>query len=371
MFYELLLFGQEFLYPVEQLDENNILLMHQTSVDNIELLIWNKNNKIVIKELTSLYLPSNVKILPSKQAYSFVDRGRLRIKSFTKRTPKTINFSAPLCDIQSLCWINDDQCFFVAKYRNFYKVFLYDQEKNGGTLYYITNLQDDVNYTFPNKVNDTLYCIAQTSDGVFQLITLPWQPQVFQDHTNYRQPYITTEYFIGNKLVHDKPLCFLQMIDQEHGFVLEMLEKVPDQAYFEFECCFIQCIQSKWSIQNIFSIVLPEKLIIGQGSCRLYESIYPLLPRYYDRKIYFTNYDVVTEKCQIGCYDLHDANIEENIIMRGIADNYEHLFAPLLTSNDQLFAGYSHYNQEYRKYRSALHVNEINGVLDCDVPIIN
>ena len=74
--------GVEYLYPVGVIDDENILLMHQTSLDDLGLWMWNIKELVAFKELSSVFLPSCVQILPNKKACSFIDRGRIKIKYF-------------------------------------------------------------------------------------------------------------------------------------------------------------------------------------------------------------------------------------------------------------------------------------------------
>jgi len=366
-----LLKGQQFLYPIDQLDDENVLLMHQISSDDIELLVWNKNTKLALRELTSLYLPAHVQLLPSKQAYGFLDRGRIRVKAFTKRTPKTIDISQPICDIQSMRWITDEQFYFVAKFRGYYKVFLYDIADQGGVLYALTNLDDDANYTFPCKVGDRLFYLAQTSDGLFQFVSNKWKPHPYEGNRNT----IQNKGLLGccfdlqaQTITHDNPLCFLHMLDEQHGFVIEMFEKKSYQTLFQFGCCAINLENNKCTIERLFEFTLPENLMVGQGANRLYESIYPLLPRYYKSAIYFTTYDPECGQCYIAHYNLENHIQSRCTATRSASIAYQHLFAPLILDNNQILAGCAYHTGGH--YRSALHINEINGVVDCDIPII-
>lgn len=365
--------GQQFLYPIAQLDDDNILLMYQASADEIEILVWNKNTKLALRELTTLYLPAHVQLLPNKQAYSFLDRGRIRLKAFTKRTPKTIDILQPICDIQSMRWISDEQFYFVAKVRGYYKIFLYDLAEQGGTLYSLTNVDDDVNYTFPCKTDDFLSYIMQTSDGFFQFVRTLWQPLVYDGNkSNIPDRKSLESCFESSSIVitHNNPLCFLHMHDKQHGFVVEMLNKKAYHSLFHFACCAINLDSddNEGIIQPLFSFALPEDLVVGQNAYRLYESIYPLLPRYYKHAIYFTTYDSDNQQCYIAHYDLNSHMISRCTTSRSVFIAYQHLFSPLILNDHQIVAGCAYHTNGH--YRSALHINENNGVVDCDIPVL-
>lgn len=358
------LYGQQFLYPIAQLDDENVLLMYQKTSDDLELLIWNRYTAIASKELTSLYIPAYVQLLPSKTAYSFLDRGRIRIKSFQKRAPKTLDIFQPLCDIQSVHWITDEQCYFVAKYRDHYKIFMYDIAVHGGSLYNLTDLNDSINYIFPSKVGDTLFCLIQSDHGLYTVATVPWTPVLYDMHLQQHYAMKQPTQIIG----HDHPLCFLSMQNEHSGFVLELLEKDVNQKVFKFVCCAINFNDSNWTLRQLFEIVLPDYLMIGYQADRLYESIYPLLPKYSDNTIYFTNYDALHHQCRIYQYNITTSEISICHEQVRNPQAYQHIFAPLIIEN-QLYTGCSYDGQV--TCRCALQINECNGVIHCDIPFIS
>lgn len=358
-------YAQQFLYPIAQLDDETMLLMHQKTSDDLELLVWNPHTKIARKELTSLYIPAYVQLLPSKTAYSFLDRGRIRIKSFQKRAPRTLDIFQPICDIQSLHWITDEQCYFVAKYREYYKIFMYDISVDGGLLYCLTNLDDAINYIFPSKVDQSLFCLIQSESGLYTVGQLPWKPVLFDD---VRKSTDSTIFNGAESIIeHDHPLCFLSMQTDRNGFVLELLEKDIHKEIFKFGCCSLNFDGTEWSTKHLFEIILPEHLVIGYQSERLYESIYPLLPKYSSQSIYFTNYDLQDCQCRIYQYDIATGKIEMSHQQTRSSRAYQHIFAPLI-SNDCVYTGCSFNFCD--THRSALQVNENNGIMTCDIPII-
>ena len=116
--------GLQFLYPVAQIDNDNLLILHQKSFDEIELWRWNKNETLALKELSSIFLPSFVQLLPNKLACSFIDRGRIKIKYFAKRTPRSIDMYEPISAISNMNWIDNEQFYFVGKHEGYFGIFL-------------------------------------------------------------------------------------------------------------------------------------------------------------------------------------------------------------------------------------------------------
>jgi hypothetical protein len=152
-----LIMSEEYLYPIANIDDATILMMHQKSLDNLELISFNIQNQTTQKLLSSFYLPAYVKIIPGTKRYSFIDRGRIYIKDFSKRTPRGLDIYQPLFDIQSLQWVSDHECIFSAKYKKHYKIFMYDLDKEGGMLHSLCTLADDVNYILPSFANNRLF----------------------------------------------------------------------------------------------------------------------------------------------------------------------------------------------------------------------
>lgn len=356
----------EFIYPVAELDQDHLLLMHQQLSDNIALYVWNKNTKVAVPELNALYLPAHVQLLPSKNAYSFLDRGRIRIKSFCKRTPKTITIDEPICDIQSLHWISDEQCYFAAKIRQVYKIFLYDLSVDGGTLFTLSNMNNDMHYTFPCKIGDQLLSVGQSSDDIFHIICTDWQPKSYRQTRSDRLPLKTDTQEEQHLVTHFFPLCFLQMIDDQTGLILEMQPDTEHDDLFHFICYQIALGNTGiLKMHQLFEFSAPKSLIIGHAAERLYESIYPLLPRYFNKTIYFTNYDQQTKKCMICKYDTGVVQPLQNPIMKSLATSPSHTFAPFLTQQEELLSGY---HLKTPEYRSGCIADDTFGIKYCHLP---
>jgi hypothetical protein len=79
LLYVQLLVSDEYVYPVANIDDTSILMMHQKSVDELELFAVDTATQTKQKMLSSLYLPASVTVLPGKKSYSFIDRGRIYI----------------------------------------------------------------------------------------------------------------------------------------------------------------------------------------------------------------------------------------------------------------------------------------------------
>lgn len=359
----------EYIYPIAQLDDDCLLIMCQKSYDDLELWTWNRRDKKAFRELTSIFLPSHVRLLPSKTAFSFIDHGRIRIKSFQKRAPRVINLPESIYAISSLKWINDDQFYFVGKESDNFSVFLCDVSDRNVTLFYMHD-KDKLDYLYPCKIDDILFCITKDDSSCYAFCKMAWD----------MQPYYaaTALYQKSHKKIlidsPDYPLCFLHMENKHYGFVLKYDHTLKDPDFFYLTCCALtdqmnidQINNDTWSLQELFDFKLPLRLLTGTDKTRMYESIDPFLPRYDHEWIYFVTYDDLAEKCCVRRYHRqlrHIEDIEKNT--RSFTSFY-HVFAPLIV-DDCVYFGFSCNNT--RSILSSPHTNSMTGMITCHLPEI-
>ncbi|MBI2345077.1 hypothetical protein HYV10_03330 [Candidatus Dependentiae bacterium] len=299
--------SNEYLYPIINLDDETILMMHQKSLDDLELLSFNVKDNSTQKLLSSLYLPAYVKIIPGKNRYSFIDRGRIYIKDFSKRTPRVLDIYQSIYDIQSLQWVSNHECVFSAKYKNHYKIFMYDINKDGGTLYALCRLDDEVNYIFPSIIHRSIFCLAQKHlSERYNVAKIIWNPIIFEQSLEAQDQ---NSYIEIIPLEHNASFCFLNMIDQQLGYILEIIDHNHEEKIFKFGCCKIDL--NKNSLIRLFEFEIPQDFIIGMDQRRFFESLYPLLPYYTDEIIYFTSYDTILKKLTLYLYNQNSKNISK------------------------------------------------------------
>lgn len=376
--------NMEFLYPVAQIDNDSLLVLHQKSFDDIELWRWNKNEKIAFKELNSIFLPSFVKLLPSKQACSFIDRGRIKIKYFAKRTPRTIDLYEPISAISSINWIDEELFYFVGKHEDHFGIFLCDIADHKCTISCLSNLNNACDYLYPQKINDFLFCIIKDQDGQYAICKLSWDPKVYKhelhiamqtrhanfEHTQNISFENSPEIVLFSSLT---PLCFLQMQDENTGFCLKFTMQNPTSQLFSFACCKLEKrLDASWSLETLFDFQLPKNLLIGSESEKIYESIYPFLPIYTKDCIFFVDLDQELKTCQILRYERKYGFIEkitQNSI-RSLNIN-THFFAPCIV-NDSIYTGISSPVIELRpsKKASLMQADQITGAFQCQLPEI-
>jgi hypothetical protein len=383
--------GQEsmqFLYPVAQIDEDNLLLLHQKSFDEVELWRWNKNEKIAFKELNSVFLPSLVTLLPSKLACSFVDRGRIKIKYFAKRTPRSIDMCEPISAISSMNWIDDENFYFVGKHEGHFGIFLCDITDHNCIISCLSNLGQSLDYLYPQKINDYLFCITKNQSGQYAICKLDWDPKLYKHelhatmqtrHAKFKNHELSN----GSSEAKDallssvRPLCFLHMQDESIGFVLEFAQENQTENLFSFSCFKLEeGLNRDWNLKKLFDFQLPKNLFIGSEFEKIYESIYPFLPVYTQNFIYFVHFDAALQICQIMRYDqkLDQAQkIPQNFLRS--SNLHAHFFAPFVV-NDSIYAGTSSpcaavlVGSRSRQNPGLMQADPTTGIFQCQLPEI-
>lgn len=372
----------QYLYPVAQLDQENILVMYQTSVDDLGLWIWNCKDNSALKELSSLFLPSHVQIMPSKHGYSFIDRGRIRVKLFNKRAPRAIDIYEPIHAITAMKWINDDQFYFTGKYDDHYHTFLCDVADRDVKIFSLHDSGEQADYLYPSKINQFLFCVQRTHEENYTVVKTPWSTHPFQAEQSLRKlrrqgvlhSYKNTNFDIETKPeklvnLYKKTLCFLSMQHESLGYVLSIETQHKLSSIIEFACHRLtQCNDGSWNLQQLFKFQLPKNILVGSHEERLHESIYPFLPVYTSKWIYFTTYDPLTDQCCIQRYDVSSGSIELVINAQRSMFNFgQHFFAPCIIDN-VCYCGVS--CKADTRSLSLLSINPISGLGACSMPHI-
>lgn len=295
--------SEQYVYPVVDLDEGKqVLLLYQKTLHDIELWIWDTFSKTAQKGLLSFYSPANLRSLPSKDGFSFIDQGRIRIKKFNRRSPKSIDIYHPVSSISSMNWIDDNNFYFVGREGDFYNVFQSDLD---GNLTRLTK-ENQIDFLYPHKINEKLFCIKRDMKRNFEVVEFDWQ---------------TNNYYIGEDLKDyttllrvDKPICFLHMVSEEEGFYLEYSGfRSSNAETYNFNCyhIFNDNVSHEWKKNYLFQFKIPVDVISGNSNSRLYESLEPFLPNYTCKDlIYFVDYDIHRTSFGMYMYNLDKQKIE-------------------------------------------------------------
>jgi hypothetical protein len=358
---------QEFIYPIAEINDDMIMMVHQKSYDDLELLLWDRHEGIACRELTSMFIPSCVQLLPGKKAFSFIDRGRIRIKTFNKRAPRAIDIYEPIYAIFSMKWITDEQFYFAGKNYGKLSIFLCDTSNRGAAVYSLTN-RDGFDYVYPCKVGNNLFCVSRDQLQNYAIQKLEWSPRQYESAESLAP--------ISQQLLvtHDKPLCFLCMEDESSGFVVECLAYEQSSEFLNFSCCALNCINDSWSLAKLFEFKIPSKFLIGTDEDRVYETIAPFVPRYTQEWIYYVSYDDESENCTIQRYNRALSSTEYlTDTSRSIA-GLSHVFAPLIIK-DMLYCGYLFSEKTPSAFRGFpqkfMHVDPVTGIIQCRLPQVS
>lgn len=351
--------GEEFLYPVDTIVHEGIeklCILHQKG-NHLELWFWDPTDQSTVKGLLSSFTPAGLAVLPEKNAFSFIDNDRVRIKFVDKRSPKSLDLYGPY-DLTTLHWIDTETFYFSAKERQHGNLF---HATLGGDLFRLT-LSDHNDYTYPQKIGETLFCVERSDRYGYAIIKTDYPTKelhqqlrtvlnvsdfesrfrlaleqegesgykAYLDLKNAERLFCTTE----------TSIAFLSMKDQNHGFFVEHPEVVDlgdETMKFRYMMLFFQ--EGAWQTTQLFEFTLPLHFILPKrGTTRLYESILPLLPSYDAHskpQIYFLDYDHTLDGLNVFSYDLESGVITQKTTTQFFGQSY---FTPRSIGNS-LFCG--------------------------------
>ena len=310
--------AEEFIYPVADFDnQQKLLLLHQKSLTEIELWIWDMQTESAMKGLSTFSIPANLKILPAGNGFSFIDQGFIKIKEFSKRSAKTLPIYEPIGFFRHMNWIDEESFYFVARQGDFFQIFQSDMQAN---IIQITNNSCDALY--PQKIDSDLFYIKRDNNYDFSIIKRSWN----DDNKE--------EIIVCN---HNQ-ICFLHMLSDKEGFYLQAPDnKIQnDEDCYEFSYNYFYNNEQSWKYEKLFTFLVPAKYITG--SSRLYESIEPLLPIYHTNKIYFLHWNKNNKEFNLYTFNQENKSISkiENEQNRSY---HQKIFTPYCIAN-KIFCGF-------------------------------
>lgn len=332
--------SEQFIYPVAEFDHGNqVAVIHQKSLQDIEVWFINQEKQTTIKGLSSFLTPANLRMIPSGKGFSFIDQGYIKIKYFEKRSAKTLEIYEPISLFSSVNWIDEHTFYFTAQHGDFYHLFCCDDEANK-----IQRLScESIDFLYPQKIGDLFFCIKRTIEGQFKITQQPWQPISFNEHQILSENVIVPETL--------QQLCFLRMISNTEGFYLSApsTKRSKKDELYDFTCyhllksddCFCDASsrplqgdnekddrQGQWKTEELFSFQIQSKYI--HGDYRLYESIEPFLPKYsLQDYVYFSTYNKNKESFEMIAFHIPTKkNIKLEV--NSLDDNQYKFFAPYI-----------------------------------------
>lgn len=304
-------------YPVATLDENNIIVIEQVDPNNLEVLLYNKQEHYYTKLLNSWFFPSDVQMLPDQSGFSFIDRGQFRIKFFDKKRPHTIAFPIDLFSIHNTSWVQDNQCLFTAKMNNYFHTFLLDLSSQEPQIFCFADFGKKVHCIYPQKINQTLFVIVKDQENMHSIVKTDWRPELVAADLN--SDALVLQLCIKPQ---KEPLCFLHMVSDFQGYAIQLEEQKNDGFCLYFTCCQISQISDNvWQKQPLLFFKIPITMIMGNSKERLFESLFPLLPVYTAKSIVFTTYDESIGFCVVKEFDIFS---NREILLKSAT---QHLFA--------------------------------------------
>ncbi|HLB40471.1 MAG TPA: hypothetical protein VJJ83_01650, partial [Candidatus Babeliales bacterium] len=116
-----------YLYPVGYHPQTQQLyLLYQTPQQERKLWLWSPADRLAYPATLSHFQPACFQFLPDGSGFSFIDQGLLRVKLYQKRLVRTIEFYAPLLNLNSVVWRDAQHCYFCAQQNGHYGLYLAD-----------------------------------------------------------------------------------------------------------------------------------------------------------------------------------------------------------------------------------------------------
>jgi hypothetical protein len=288
----------EYLYPVgASALQERMYVVYQKSTTHIELWEWDIHTTRANQMLLSRYSPAGFQLLPDESGFSFIDQGTLKVKQFIKRSPRTIEFDAPVCHVELVHWIDERNGYTSGRYLDRHLIFQFDWNGMVQPLVYHT----DADALYPQKVDSSLFYIER-KEGKATLMRSSYAPHHAEEwHDRIAQCEGATRTPL---LVFDEPIAFLKMVSDTQGFVIGYPAEVHSrEKLITFHYYQLSGSDDAWEKEYLFSFAVPTELLHAKSSERLYESILPLMPRIYEQEIMFVDAAESTGYLSIYRYD--------------------------------------------------------------------
>lgn len=372
------LWAQEYMYPVALLPDNTVALIYQNSAESTQLYVVDLNTHSFFSGLSSRYMPSSFMMLPNSLGFSFIDNGIIRIKYFTRRSAKTLEFSHPLHHINSMAWDDAMYMYISAQYLNNYELFQLDAD--GNLKYKLSRQKAD--FLYPQKQGSDLFFISRSI--VNQEPSYNVSVFKFDDKGNEeKEGLINNKLYLEEKknhvqrencdtnsldahfrndeyLVYDsnaiktivdfgnQPIAFLSMDTDKTGFAVGHASSidVTEDADVVFSYYYFyrdttenideadEAIESRWHTKKLFDFAIPISFVATDGKNRLYEYMTPLLPKKIDTFIYYSH--SVNGILNLFSYSL-DTDTNNQITFSQLPD--EHYFCPIKVGSSLYVGG--------------------------------
>lgn len=275
-------FSQRYIYPIDTIDDQNILVLYQKNLEETHLYVYNIEEKTKIMATMKMYNPTGVVLNPSKKGFAFIDNGYIYFKEFIKRSSARIMFKKPFYNTHPIIWYNNERALFSAKYRGRFQIFDLNCKKKKIKLQKINSQKD---LTFANKIDDLLFFVSYNLEKNKYSVKVQETKKRFKIYES-----------------SDFGLSFLKMINQEKGFFIRYpLSYEKHHKSINLEYYQISELGSNWVAKKLFDFNLPLKQLIN-SEYKLIESVLPFMPKIYENNIIYIDYK--EPEMQVKSYNL-------------------------------------------------------------------
>lgn len=336
--YQKNIFSHEYLYPVGTIIQDNtekICVIHQKNMA-LTAWFWDPLTREAVKGLSMPYNAAGVCILPSKQEFSFIQNDAIKYKNINEKSARMLDLYGPY-DFNTVRWLSNETCYFSAKYLN--KMCLFQADKKNNVLC-LTDSKSTSDYMYPQHAGNFLFYIKRNDEGKYAVCKIPYKHPFMEDEEDsfLKKSYLNMEkesvlYVHDNTNEH---LGFLSINDDLEGFFISFLYE-HNYSFLTFKLFYfsIKNNELETPISYLFSFSLPLFLIkeeINKKSLRLYESIIPLLPKYYNGSFYYSD---GCNHISLYCYNKNQHKYYK--ISRNTINNIH--FAPYIHNNVLYYGG--------------------------------
>ncbi len=324
-------FAGEFLYPVgADSHQSLIYLIYQKTPSHIELWGWNPDTKQAQQILLSRLTPAGFQLLPDGRSFSFIDQGLLKVKQLLKRSPRTIEFDAPLYNVELVHWVDEQCCYTHGKYKDHFGLFHITMDGDVSPLC----MADKADCLYPQKVGDELFYIERDERWRYRIAKTEYVLPPELDSFGERRAWYKVQRQDPEMLINfaQRPIIFLRMVNEKEGFVIEHDRAMSRRDHaVEFSYHRIEKQGKDWSSERLFRFSVPSRFLFLSKQDRFYEALLPLLPRQIGGNVLYV--DSADRDLGLFRYDLTSKTTH-----KVLESDEQSFFAPIFF-NEQLLSG--------------------------------
>ena len=320
--YCLTIINNDIVYPIGSIEKDNNILIYYKK-DNLNKELWSIETEFTNAEkiISSAFVNSVFKMLPSNLGFSFINKNKLRIKYFQKRSSKSVSFENKLYDFDNLEWINDNICFFSARRFNRNVIMISDIDNYDTKVIEDNNLGECLK---PQKTSDDLFYISKSGPFYTIVKTFFLNPfeedksiDIFFKEENERQQIIDFT---------DKQILNIKALSKDEIFFLKVEEIMSDNK-IRFSYNQVKKDNLEWSEKKLFEFFIEDIFDLKTDNFQDKDCFY--LPHHYFDKIYFTDL-ANTETMNIFEFDINE-KVTKQKTFKMFTD---HAFSPLVFKNN-------------------------------------